>query len=153
GRLKMTGKTGNKDPLVVCPECGHRFALDEIIVGPYRQAWERTAIKRIESELRAANDERVQAEAKRLAAKENRDKDKELRDKDEVIRERDRQIAGLRRKVTALKLPAGRAQALGDVREETLAQSLTSRCPQDDIVAISKRNGGADLLQSVRNPA
>jgi hypothetical protein len=98
------------------------------------------------SELKAKNHDQVQAEAKRIAAR-------EVREKDEVVRERDRQIAGLKRQVTVLnkKLPTGRAQALGDVREETLAQTLIARCPQDDIVAIAKRAGGADLVQTVRD--
>jgi hypothetical protein len=131
---------------VVCPECGHRFALDEQVVDPYRRNWLRSERQRIKNELNAENHEQMKAEAKRMAAK-------EVREIGEVVRERDRQISGLKRTVTALnkKLPAGRAQALGDVREETLAQSLIARCPQDEVLAVSKRGGGADLVQSVRD--
>lgn len=147
-RITLTSEAQIEDAQVMCPECGHRFALDETVVDPYRRSWERTARQQIKTELRAESQEQVKAEAKRLATK-------ELREKDEEVRESQRQIAGLRRQVTALnkKLPVGRAQALGDVREETLAQRLIGRCPQDEIVAVSKRAGGVDLVQSVRDPS
>lgn len=131
---------------VACPACGHRFGLDENVVDHYRKDWERALRQSIRGELRAESAQEVQKQARRLAAK-------ELRDKDEELRDQERQIAGLRRQVTSLtkKLPAGRAQALGDVRQDTLAQSLGSRCPQDEVLAVSKGRRGADIVQSVRD--
>lgn len=68
---------------------------------------------------------------------------------------RDRQIARLKRQVIDLskKLPSDRAQALGDIRQETLAQRLASRCPHDQIDVVPKGVRGADIVQHVRNPA
>jgi hypothetical protein len=133
---------------VVCPACGHRFGLDEKVVDHYRRDWERDLRKAIKTELREENAAEVKKQAQLLAAK-------EIRDKGEEVRERERQIASLRREVTNLskKLPAGRAQTLGDVRQETLAQMLVSRCPQDEITAVSKGVRGADIVQIVRDPS
>jgi hypothetical protein len=133
---------------VVCPACGHRFRLDDQLVEPYRRKWERDIRASVRNELRAQNTKEVEQQAQRLI-------EKAVRDKDEEVRERDRQIATLRRQVTNLskKLPVGRAQALGGVREDTLAQSLSTRCPDDVIAAVSKGVRGADLVQSIRDPS
>lgn len=90
----------------------------------------------------------VEARAARASAR-------ELLEKDEEIRERERQIAALKHQVMSLskKLPRPHAQALGLVREETLAQRLASRCPNDQIVPISKAARGADILQRVAAPS
>lgn len=145
----MAGHHSEEEPAqVVCPACGHRFGLDEKVVDHYRRDWEREVRKAIRTELREENAAEVRKQAQRIAAK-------ELRDKDEEVREAQKQIASLRRQVTNLskKLPAGRAQALGDIRQDTLAQVLMTRCPQDEIVAVSKGIRGADIVQSVRDPS
>jgi hypothetical protein len=130
---------------VVCPACGHRFRLDEQVVDHLRHALERSVRQSLEKEVRAELAPGVEKKAARLRAK-------EFRDEEEKVRERDRQIAALRRQVTNLskKLPSPRAQALGDVRQETLAQRLASRCPQDEIVEVPKGVRGADIVQRVR---
>jgi hypothetical protein len=141
-------RSNEKAAQVVCPACGHRFGLDEKVVDHYRRDWERTLRQTVRNELRAESAQEIQKQAQRIATK-------ELREKDEEVREGQRQIASLRRQVTNLskKLPAGRAQTLGDVRQDTLAQSLVSRCPQDEILAVSKGVKGADIVQSVRDPS
>lgn len=133
---------------VVCPACGHLFRLDEQVVDHIRHELERSVRQTLKKEVRAELAPEVEKKAARLKAA-------ELRDKQEEVRERDRQIATLRRQVTTLskKLPSPRAQALGDVRQETLAQRLASRCPQDEIVAVPKGVRGADIVQRVRAPS
>jgi hypothetical protein len=133
---------------VVCPACGHRFGLDEQVADHIRQELEQAVRRSLEKEVRAEMAPEAERKAARLKAK-------ELRDKDEEVRERDRQIATLKRQITNLskKLPSPRAQALGDVRQETLAQRLASRCPQDDITAVPKGVRGADIVQRVRGPS
>jgi len=106
---------------------------------------ERSVRQSLKKELRAELAPEVEKKAARLRAN-------ELRDKEEEVRERDRRIAALRRQVTTLskKLPSPRAQALGDVRQETLVQRLASRCPQDEITAVPRGVRGADIVQRVR---
>ena len=130
---------------VVCPACGLRFRLDEQVVDHIRHDLERSVRQSLTKELRAELAPEMEKKAARLSAK-------ELRDKKEELQERDQQIATLRRQVTNLskKLPSPRAQALGDVRQETLAQRLASRCPQDEILPVSKGVRGADIVQRVR---
>jgi len=134
--------------VVVCPACGHRFKLDEQVVDHIRHDLERSVRQRLKKEVRDELAPEVERKAKVLTAK-------ELREKDEEVRERDRQIATLKRQVTNLskKLPAPRAQALGDVRQETLARRLASRCPQDEITAVPRGVRGADIIQRVRAPS
>ena len=102
----------------------------------------------VKKELRAEMAADVQKQAALQAAK-------EVRAKDEEVREANRQIAALKRQVTNLskKLPPSRAQALGDVRQETLAGRLATRCPQDEIAAVPRGVRGADVIQSVRDPS
>lgn len=130
---------------VVCPACGHRFGLSEQVVDHIRHELERSVRQSLKKELRAELAPEVEKKAARLRAN-------ELRDKEEEVRERDRRIAALRRQVTTLskKLPSPRAQALGDVRQETLVQRLASRCPQDEITAVPRGVRGADIVQRVR---
>lgn len=139
-RAKETGA-------VVCPACGHRFRLDEQVIEHIRAELERTVRQGLRKQVREELAPEVESKAKRLTAK-------ELREKDEEVRERDRQIATLKRQVTSLskKLPSGRAQSLGDIRQETLAQRLASRCPHDEIALIPKGVRGADIVQHVRAP-
>jgi hypothetical protein len=140
-------KRGAEAGTVVCPACGHRFRLDEQVVDHVRHEIESGLRQRLKREIRDEMAPDVERKAKRLTSK-------ELREKDEEVRERDRQIATLKRQVTNLskKLPAPRAQALGDIRQETLVQRLVGRCPHDDIVAIAKGVRGADIVQTVRGP-
>lgn len=140
----MTEHSHTDQAEVSCPKCGHRFALDEQVIDHYRHDWERALRKRVRGELRAENQKEVERQAQRLAAK-------EVREKDEEVRERDRQIASLRRQVTTLsrKLPAPRAQSLGDVRQETLAQNLAVRCPQDEFTEVAHGVRGADVVHSI----
>ena len=51
------------------------------------------------------------------------------------------------------QLPPSRAQALGFTREETLAQQLARRCPNDTIAPVARGTRGADIVQRVRAPA
>lgn len=133
---------------VVCPACGHRFRLDEQVVDHIKHDLERSVRQSLKKEVRDELAPEVEKKAKSLTAK-------ELREKDEEVRERDRQIATLKRQVTNLskKLPSPRAQALGDVRQETLAQRLASRCPHDEITAVARGIRGADIIQRVRAPS
>ena len=140
--------TSRKDTTgtVVCPGCGLRFRLDEQVVDHIRHDLERSVRQGLTKELRAELAPEVEKKAARLSAK-------ELRDKKEELQERDQRIAALRRQVTTLskKLPSPRAQALGDVRQETLAQRLATRCPQDEILPVSRGVRGADIVQRVRS--
>jgi len=113
-----------------------------------RDDLKRSVRQSLKKEVRAELASEVGKKASLLSAN-------KLRDKQEEVRERDRQIARLRQQVTNLskKLPAPRAQAMGDVREETLAQRLASRCPQDEILAVPKGVRGADIVQQVRGPS
>ena len=140
-------KRGSEAGTVVCPACGHRFRLDEQVVDHVRQEIESELRQRLKREVRDELTPDVERKARRLTGK-------ELREKDEEVRERDRQIATLKRQVTNLskKLPAPRAQALGDIRQETLVQQLASRCGHDDVTAIAKGARGADIVQTVRGP-
>lgn len=135
----------NETGTVVCPACGHRFRLDEQVVDHIRDELERSVRQSLKREIRAELAPEVEKKAARLRAR-------ELRDEEEKVRERDRQITALRRQVTNLskKLPSPRAQALGDVRQETLAQRLASRCPSDEIPHVPRGVRGADIVQRVR---
>jgi hypothetical protein len=137
-----------KTAAVVCPACGHRFKLDERVLDHLRDDLRRSVRAGLKTQLREELSVELERKTKRLSAK-------ELREKDEELRERERQIASLKRQVTSLskKLPAGRAQALGDVRQETLAQRLAARCPQDEIAAVARGVRGADIIQRVRAPS
>ncbi len=132
---------------VVCPACGNRFRLDEQVVEHIRHELERDVRQSLRKELRAELEPEVAKRAARLS-------EKELREKAEEVRERDQQITSLKRQVTILskKLPSGRAQTLGDVRQQTLAQQLQSRCPADEIIEVRKGVRGADVVQRVRAP-
>lgn len=144
----MLPRQGDEPGTVVCPACGHRFRLDEQVVDHIRDELERSVRQSLKREIRAELAPEVEKRAARLRAK-------ELRDEEEKVRERDRQITALRRQVTNLskKLPSPRAQALGDVRQETLAQRLVSRCPNDDVLPVPRGVRGADIVQQVRGPS
>lgn len=133
---------------VVCPKCGHRFRLDEQVVDHIRSDLERSVRQSLRREVRAELAPEVERKAAQMNAR-------ELREKAEEVRERDRQIASLKRQVTGLskKLPSPRAQALGDIRQQTLAQRLASRCPHDEITAVPRGVRGADIVQVVRAPS
>jgi hypothetical protein len=133
---------------VTCPECGHRFGLDEKLIDRYRRGWERVMKPRIRSELRAESKKEIQREAERLAAKELLEKDEELREERKRNERLQAEVAGLSRKV-----PAARAQALGDERQETLVQRLTARCSEDEITSVGRGVRGGDVVQAVRDPA
>ena len=132
---------------VVCPVCGHRFRLDQQVIEHIRGELEHTVRQSLRKQVREELAPEVESKAKRLTAK-------ELREKDEEVRERDRQIATLKRQVTNLskKLPSGRAQSLGDIRQETLAHRLASRCPHDELALVPRGTRGADIVQHVRTP-
>jgi hypothetical protein len=133
---------------VTCPNCGHLFSLGEKVIDRYRRVWERTTRQRVRNELRAENQKDIEREAQRLSAK-------ELLEKDEELREAKKQNARLRTQVTNLskKMPAPRAQALGDERQETLAERLAARCLQDEVTSVARGVRGADVVQAVRDPA
>jgi hypothetical protein len=134
--------------VVVCPACGRRFKLDEQVVDHIKHDLERSVRQSLKKQVRDELAPAAERKAQQRTAK-------ALREKDEEVRERDRQIASLKRQVTNLskKLPSPRAQALGDVRQETLAQRLAGRCPQDEITAVPRGVRGADIVQRVRAPS
>jgi len=133
---------------VTCPKCGEHFELEASIVDHLRDEWvsqERAQLKReLLAEQKPEIEKRAQKQADILAAK-------KVREAEEELGERNRQIASLRRQVTTLqkKLPPGRAQELGVVRQQTLADILTGRFRTDRISVISRGVAGADVVQIV----
>lgn len=127
---------------VTCPKCGDRFRLADKVMDHLKASWTRAERQHLKSELLQSPD--IQKEIEKRAAKEVRDKSEELRD-------RDKQIASLRSKVTRLskQLPADRAQALGDVRQEILGDILRRRFPSDQINIVRRGARGGDVIQGV----
>jgi len=79
--------------------------------------------------------------------------EKALSDANDEVRDRDKQISALRRQVNTLskKMPSPRAQSLGALREDALADRLRIRCPHDDILGVAHGTRGADIVQTVRD--
>jgi len=133
---------------ITCPRCHAQFTLDQTLVDVLRQDWEAEAMQRLkkeaQAESRAEMEKTAERKAKLLAAK-------EVRDLGEQLRERDKRITSLRSQVTKLekKLTPGRAQELGVVRQETLAEMLRRRFPQDVINGVQRGVRGADIAQVV----
>jgi len=133
---------------VTCPKCGEHFELEASIVDHLRDEWvsqERAQLKReLLAEQKPEIEKRAQKQADILAAK-------KVREAEEELSERNRQIASLRRQVTTLqkKPPPGRAQELGVVRQQTLADILKARFRTDRVSVISRGIAGADVVQIV----
>ena len=103
--------------------------------------------REVRAELSPENEKLAQKQAEKLAVQ-------EVRETQEQLRERDQQIKSLKRMVTTLqkKLPDGRAQELGVVRQWTLAEALESRFRVDNISVTAHGVAGADVVQVVRDP-
>jgi len=133
---------------VTCPSCGKRFQLEASILDHLREGWVTQERARLKRELLAGQkpeiEKRAQKQADTLAAR-------KVREAQEELRERDRQITSLRRQVTTLqkKLPPGRAQELGVVRQQTLADILETRFRADRVSVVPRGVAGADVVQIV----
>lgn len=139
-------------PQVVCPNCGASVVLDGAVMKNLEEQWRTQARPSLLRELKPEIDQRARQKAEQMVAR-------QLREKDEELREKDKTVASLRRDVTRLqrRMPAGRAQELGVVRQETLAENLRSLFPWDRIDEVKRGVRGADVIQSVcensRTPA
>lgn len=140
----MSSGGGTTFDEVTCPECGHRFHLDDKVMDHLKASWTRTERQRLKSEILQGPD--IQKEIEKRAAK-------VLRAKDEELRDARKQNGALRSQVTKLnkKLPSNRTQALGDIRQETLAEMLRVRFPADHIDLVGRGVRGGDVTQRVVN--
>jgi hypothetical protein len=129
---------------VVCPECGASFALEGAVLDRLEKQWRARTRPSLLRELAPEIEKRAKAKAERLAAG-------QLLEKDEEVREAHKEVASLRRDMTKLqrRMPPGRAQELGVVRQETLADILRSLFPRDRIEETKRGVRGADVTQSV----
>ncbi len=127
---------------ITCPACGNEFRLSDKVADYLRQGWAKTERSRLKTELLKS------AEFKRQIEKQA---DKTVRAKEEELRERDKQISRLKTQVTKLQkaLPAGRAQSLGDLRQASLADQLSSLFPADRIEMVPRGVAGGDIIQRV----
>jgi hypothetical protein len=130
-----------------CPGCGLQYPLDTTMLDVLEKQWrqrERTALKR---EMASEVDAQAASKAEKLAAG-------QLRAKDEELREATKQISTLKSRVTKLqrRLPGSRAQELGVVRQDTLADLLGRRFPADEIRVIGRGIAGGDVRQMVCGP-
>lgn len=137
---------------IVCPKCGERFPLEASLVDRLRDEWvthERAHLRRkLIAEQKPEIEQLVQKQADTLAAK-------KVRDAEEKLSEQTKQVAALRRQLTTLqkKLPPGRAQELGVVRQQTLADVLMARFRMDNVSVVSRGVAGADVVQIVCDSA
>jgi len=133
---------------VVCPKCGNRFPLEATLLDHLQTQWssqERTRLRReVRTEMSPEIEKLATKQARKLAAD-------EVRESREELSESRRQISSLKRTVTTLqkKLPAGRAQELGVVRQHSLAEILEARFRTDRISMIGRGVAGADVVQTV----
>jgi len=149
----MPTKSRTADPTeVACPKCGHHFLLEDRIVDHLQEEWAKQERSRLKRELRAELSPEIEKLAQKQAEKLTV---QELRESQEQLRERDNQIRALKRTVTTLqkKLPDGRAQELGVVRQQTLAEALETRFKMDKISVTPRGVAGADVVQVVRDPS
>ena len=111
---------------VECPECGASFALEAGVLDRLQEQWRVRSRASLLRELAPEIERRAQAKAERLAAG-------QLREKDEEVREARKKVAAVKRDMTKLqrRMPPERAQELGVVRQETLADTLRSLFPWD----------------------
>lgn len=141
---EAVGLARNAPPEVACPKCGANIALEGTVIDHLQEQLRVRARQSLLRELAPEIDRRAAQKAERLVAG-------QLREKDEELREKDKTVASLRRDVTRLqrRMPAGRAQELGVVRQETLADNLRSMFPWDQIEEVKRGVRGADIIQSV----
>ena len=131
---------------VTCPQCGHRFRLDDQITAQIRGDWERHARQRLLQELRAEAEQKAERKLQREHAKQLLEKDEELQAKDRKLLRVERQLVEASRK--AGQKPA---QDLGIVRQITLHDVLSSRFMTDEFRAVASGQRGGDLIQIVRD--
>jgi hypothetical protein len=130
---------------ITCPACGHHFTLEESITEQLEQQWRARERAALRKELAAEVDEKAAAKAQRLAQA-------DVRAAREEVRERDRRISNLQGQITRLqkRIPDPRAQELGVERQQTLADLLHERFPEDTIEVVRRGVAGADVRQTVR---
>jgi hypothetical protein len=129
---------------VVCPQCGANFALEATVMDRLERQWLAQPPPSLLRKLGPELERRAEAKAQRLVAG-------QLREKDEEVREAHKEVAAVRRDMTKLqrRMPPRRAQELGVVRQETLADILRSLFPWDQIEEVKRGVRGADVMQSV----
>jgi hypothetical protein len=131
---------------IVCPQCGHAFTPDASVMDVLRERWMRSERPRL------LKDPSIQRDVERQVQKQVRG---QLGAKDEEIRQAAKDNTQLKRKITQLsrQLPRDRAQVLGTIREETLAERLVARFPGDEIAPVAKGKLGGDVVQCVSGPS
>jgi hypothetical protein len=142
----MTTRQTKAETDVVCPNCGHRFRLDDQITAHIHKDWERQAKQRLRRELREEETTKAEERIRKEFAKELREKDEELRVRDQRLRRVERQL-----QTASQKASHKPAQELGFVRQETLQDILATRFPQDGFQPVARGRKGADLMQIVRD--
>lgn len=141
-----------------------RAALERDLRASLEAAAERKAKQRAQADLKARDDQlRQQArEMTRLratVAKEAEDRAKQLsrglrtqlEEQEERLTDQTRVISRLQGEIRKLsaKMPAERAQELGEARELVLEERLRKRFPADSVSAVPRGQRGADIVQTV----
>lgn len=129
---------------ITCPACGHRFELEGSIAEHLEQQWRLRERAVLRKEVNSEVDEKARAKAARIAAT-------QVRESQEQVKDREKTIAALRSQLTRIqkRMPSGRAQELGVLRQQTLADLLSNRFPSDEITVIPRGVSGADVVEIV----
>jgi hypothetical protein len=142
----MATRQAKAETDVVCPNCGHRFRLDDQITAHIHEDWERQAKQRLRRELREEETTKAEERVRKEFAKELREKDEELRAGDRRLRRVERQL-----QTASQKASHKPAQELGVIRQETLQDVLAARFEHDSFQPVASGRKGGDLVQVVRD--
>ncbi|MGC2374118.1 MAG: DUF2130 domain-containing protein [Solirubrobacteraceae bacterium] len=142
----MTARQTKAETTVVCPNCGHRFRLDDQITQHIHADWEREARQRLRRELREEASVKAEDKVRKEFAKELREKEEELRASGRRLRRVERQL-----QTASQKASQKPSQELGVVRQETLQSLLAARFENDEFRPITSGRKGGDLVQLVRD--
>ncbi|MBI5156813.1 MAG: DUF2130 domain-containing protein [Acidimicrobiia bacterium] len=141
----MTKAASNR---ITCPHCGGSIKLDETYLRQLADGWRRETLPQLKKEILPGLREQAATEARKRLEADRRDQEQEAED----LR---RQVRTLKGEITKLsrRVPTERAQQLGALHEEALAQALASKFPQDEILITGRGRAGGDVTQSVFNPS
>lgn len=133
---------------IVCPQCGHRFALNEQITAHIHSEWERAATHRLRRELRAD-------EASKAELRVRKEFETALILKNEELEASSRKLTQLKKQLDSASQRASSqpAQELGIIRQDTLHDALAARFLRDTFRPIGRGQRGGDLVQIVRDSA
>ncbi len=140
-------------PLIQCPNCGNKFALDDAFQEHFEEEKQRAVANAVKHARQQAEIDHAREIEEMRTQMFKQVQDKFLAEYDLKLQEKDDQIEAIKRQAEELRRKAeqGSQQLQGEALEGRLLELLQQAFPLDEISEVRRGAKGADIVHKVYN--